>query len=109
MKRRGFALFLSLIMVVVVSVMTWAFMEFGFKNRLDSLRGEARIRAFHAAEAGVRYYLATGQTRSFEMNGCRVSMRVNENNFECSASTPKGYASITLVTENGVVVERRER
>ena len=106
---RGFALFVSLVMVVVVSLMTWTFMEFGFRNRLDSLRGEARIRAFHAAEAGARLYLATGHTYSFEMNDCYVRVESTDTTVTSSASTPKGYVTITLRLENGVVVERTEK
>lgn len=109
MKTRGFALGVVLSLLPVLTLMAWTFLEIGSVNRATALQAEARVRGLHAAEAGIRHYLATGQPSSFEMNECEVVVELVESNLVATARPiRRGHpVQIVLETEKGFVTSRR--
>jgi hypothetical protein len=109
MKRRGFALGVVLSLIPVLSLMAWTYLEFGTVSRVTALNKEAEIRALHAAEAGIRYYLATGTETRFEMNGCRVQVSLSDTSLVSRAVVERPWAifEVVLETEKGFVTRRK--
>ncbi|MCA9796136.1 MAG: hypothetical protein KC910_30220, partial [Candidatus Eremiobacteraeota bacterium] len=68
MKNRAFALACFLILVPILTAMAWAFLEFSTFARKEAVIQERRVRAYQAAEAGIRYYRSFGQPVEFELN-----------------------------------------
>jgi hypothetical protein len=100
--------FLALAPIVVM--MAWTFLKVGSAIRVEGLREERRIRAFHTAEAALRCFLATGQPASVKLNGCGGSAllqdgkvvawaRPDENEFD-------GHVRIELELDRGFVIGR---
>jgi hypothetical protein len=109
MKCRGFALGVVLSLIPVLTLMAWTYLEFGTMGRVAALNSEAEIRGFHAAEAGIRYYLTTGQASDFEMNECWVHVSLIDTRLVSRASAKRKNVSfeIVLETEKGFVTKRR--
>ena len=108
MKCRGFALGVVLSLIPVLTLMAWTYLEFGSVSRVAALNAEAEVRAFHAAEAGIRYFLASGQASDFELNGCRVQVWSDDSRLVSTARAKRKKVSfeIVLETEKGFVTRR---
>lgn len=109
MKRRGFALGVVLALLPVLTLMAWTYLEFGTVSRGAALLREAEVQGLHAAEAGIRYYLATGKESTFEMNGCDVRVSLMGSNLVSRATSQRKKASfeIVLESEKGFVTRRK--
>ena len=107
-KNRGFALAVFLLLMPVLAMMAWTFLRVGTVSRAQALQQEREIRALHAAEAGIRSYLFSGQLESFELNECEVRVTVTEAKV-ISTATARGSRrafQIILHIEKGFVTER---
>lgn len=97
-----------LMLMPVLALMAWTYLKVGSATRAQAVAEERNIRALHAAEAGVRRYLFSGETGDFELNDCRVTVTALESSLVFRA-TPRGSRrslAITLQTSQGYVVGR---
>jgi hypothetical protein len=92
----------------VVALLAWTYLKVGSVTRAQALREEQGIRTLHAAEAGIRSYLATGQIGPMELNDCQVKILVSDTKVVCSAYPIRGRhkTSVTLWVESGFVMRR---
>ena len=107
--QRGFALAVFLALMPVVAIMAWTFLKVGSVTRAQAIGEERAVRALHAAEAGIRSYIATGQPSSFELNDCQVQVVVGESEVVSRATPKRGIqtVSISLELDRGFVTRRR--
>lgn len=68
-RRRGIAVITALVMILVLSTVTWAFLNFSETSLLSSFHQASNMRAFHGAEAGVRYFMVLGETDEWTREG----------------------------------------
>ena len=107
-NRRGFALAIFLMLMPIIALMAWTYLKVGSATRAQAVAEEREIRALQAAEAGVRRYLFTGETKEFEMNDCRVTVTTLDSSliFRALPAGSRRSLSITLQTSQGYVVGR---
>lgn len=105
-RSKGFALATTLVLTMVMASMAWALLEFSSKAHFGALYEEPRIRCFHAAEAGVRYYMAYKEAKNFELNDCEVIMVLTPTALIVTASTKRGEHQIRLHYADGYVTRR---
>lgn len=88
--------------------MAWTYLKVGTATRAQAVDEERKVRALHAAEAGIRRYLYTGQTTSFWMNDCKVSVIAADANltFQALPTGSKRATTITLQTYQGYITGR---
>lgn len=108
LRERGFALATVLLLLPVMALMAWTYLSVGTTTRAQALLQERNIRALHAAEAGLRKYLADGQSQAFEMNDCEVTVNISDAKIISSARPEGGTRSTTvfLEVERGFVMRR---
>ena len=106
MKKRGFALATTMVLTVVLASIAWAMLEFSSSAYLGARFEEPRMRCFHAAEAGVRYFLAYGEASNFELNDCEVEMQASPTELTVTARHDHGFHRIKLALADGYVVRR---
>lgn len=70
-------------MIVIVTLLAWTFLNFSQFSVLGSFRQGSALRAFYAAEAGIRVYLSLPQEdqqralrREFQLDGAEVVLLV---------------------------------
>jgi len=106
--QRGFALAVVLLLMPVLAMMAWTFLKVGSVARAQSLQEERSIRALHAAEAGIRLYLATATSQDFDLNDCKVQVAISQGRV-ISTATPTGSPQsmrIILEVDRGFVTRR---
>ncbi|MGE0493199.1 MAG: hypothetical protein AB7S38_28575 [Vulcanimicrobiota bacterium] len=108
MKNRAFALASFLVLVPILTAMAWAFLEFSAFARKEALVQERRVRAYQAAEAGLRYYRISGQPIEFELNDCAVTVSQQDALVRSQARDQRSRVSVTIAleTSGGTVVRR---
>lgn len=108
MTNRAFALASFLVVVPILTAMAWAFLEFSAFARKEALGQERRLRAYQAAEAGIRYYRAFGQPTEFELNDCQVRVTRQDGLVRSQAWARRSRVSVTIALEtaDGTVVRR---
>lgn len=108
-RRRGFALGVFLLLLPVLTLMAWTFLKVGGGCRAQAVVAERRARGLQAAEAGIRYYLATGRTDGFELNDCDVVFTLSESTVVSTAVIhhSRERFAVSLDVSAGFVTGRR--
>lgn len=93
----------------VITIMAWTFLSVGGVTRAKAVDEEIEVRALHAAEAGLRFYLATGETKRFEMNDCEVELNIFDSRVVSTAIVKRSRkaTSVSVRLERGFTVERK--
>lgn len=108
-RMRGFALGVFLLLLPVLTLMAWTFLKVGSGCRAEAVVAERRVRGLQAAEAGIRYYLATGRTDGFELNDCDVAFTTSNTTIVSTAVIhhSRERCAVTLDISAGFVSGRR--
>jgi hypothetical protein len=104
--NRGFALAVFLLLMPIVATMAWTYLKVGSVTRIEALREARSVNELHAAEAGIRFYLTTGETKTFELNGCQVEVAVLDSKVVSTARGGAEQTSVVLEVEKGYVTRR---
>lgn len=88
--------------------MAWTFVTVGTATRRDCLAEERRIRAYHTAEAALRYHLLTGQPASLNLNNCQATASLSNGITATAVVLDDRRRSVTikLDLERGFVTKR---
>jgi hypothetical protein len=115
-KRRGVALMTAMLALMVLSTLVWIFVNVTHQAWFASRRMTDGIRAYYAAEGGIRYYLADQANWSLKR---QVTLPIGESQTVLSVAglsvssvgTYRGaHRSIVLIlSADGAVLSRSER
>ena len=92
----------------ILALMAWTYLKVGSAARAQAVAEERKIRALQAAEAGIRRYLLTAETKPFTMNDCEVTVTTLDTSivFRAHAKGSIKAFTITLQTDRGYFVGR---
>lgn len=77
-RARGYAIVAALAMVAISATLAWVFLNFSQSSSTSSFRIASDIRAFHLAEAGIRYELSTAGEGWAEPRESRIHLATGE-------------------------------